>query len=83
MRTVYVSKLIRLLVVVLLTAGVVACSGPDTGDDDSATSATGAGGSASVEPGAPTAHAGRYDGRFRRDGRNADVTRCPDCISGE
>ncbi len=55
MRTVYVSKLIRLLVVVLLTAGIVACSGPDTGDDDSATSATGAGGSVSVEPGAPTA----------------------------
>jgi hypothetical protein len=55
MRTVYVSKLIRLLVVVLLTAGIVACSGPDTGDDDTATSAAGSSGSASVEPGAPTA----------------------------
>lgn len=51
----YVSKLIRLLVVVLLTAGVVACSGPDTGGDETATSAVGAGGSASVEPGVPTA----------------------------
>ncbi len=49
-----VTKLIRLFVVVLLSAGVVGCSGPETGDSETATSAAGAGGTASVDTDATT-----------------------------
>ncbi|HYI16510.1 MAG TPA: hypothetical protein VEX37_14030 [Thermomicrobiales bacterium] len=41
--------MIRLLMIALLSVGVVACSGPETGDSETATSAAGAGGTASVD----------------------------------
>ena len=49
MKSVYASKLIRSLMVLLLSAGVVACSGPDSGDSETATSAAGAGSTVSVQ----------------------------------
>jgi len=47
-------KLIRLLGIVLLLAGLVACSGPDSGDSETATSEAGSGSTASADSAIPT-----------------------------
>lgn len=50
MRSKYVTKLIPLFVVALLSAGVSACSGPDSGNSETATSQAGVGGPSDAQP---------------------------------
>lgn len=58
MKTVSTAKLIRLLMVVLLSAGIVACSGPESSGSKTATSAAGAGSTTTSGPGLATGTTG-------------------------